>query len=575
MSRRAGLLLVLFLWCAGLQATQVVEHPFAGITYIQRTETLPRAVNIHIVEIDLTAPGIRFKLTPRHGRLETVRQTSLDWLNQEHAQVAINGHFFLPFPSKDPDADLIGFAASDGNVYSGFETPAQSFAIVANAPALNIDPSNHAGIVHRDAAFPDGTHIQEHTTVWNAVAGSAQIVTKGVKTIPTYTGPPDATGLLTPGGSGTNQYSSAKSWYDVATARTAIGLSEDSRTLVLFTVDRAGGSLGLTVGEVADTLIRDYRVYNALNLDGGGSTTMAMENPVTHSGEIVNASSDKAGARSVGSNLAVFANRAPMPQNPSPMVEHTRAHPRLEQKQPEGRREKLALGTLFLPAKLKRKASTPLLFFFHGGAWLPEVAAARDGRTAVVAIQIGAGSSVYANAFHDPKLFLALVREAEAKAGMRFAPITLGGWSAGCGAIRQILSTPESYDRVASVILIDGIHTGYVGGKPGPLESQIEPENLWIYVQLARDAMAGKKRVIITHSEIFPGTFASTTETSDYILKELGLLRRAIVKWGPMKTQELSEVRSGRFLLIGFAGNSAPDHVDQLHSLPEYLRWLK
>ena len=30
------------------------------------------------------------------------------------------------------------------------------------------------------------------------------------------------------------------------------------------------------------------------------------------------------------------------------------------------------------------------------------------------------------------------------------------------------------------------------------------------------------KRVIITHSEIFPGTFASTTETADYLLAQLG-----------------------------------------------------
>jgi hypothetical protein len=42
-----------------------------------------------------------------------------------------------------------------------------------------------------------------------------------------------------------------------------------------------------------------------------------------------------------------------------------------------------------------------------------------------------------------------------------------------------------------------------------------------------------------------------------------------------MGMQELSEVRAGKFLLIGYAGNSAPDHVDQLHSLPEYLKWLK
>jgi hypothetical protein len=38
---------------------------------------------------------------------------------------------------------------------------------------------------------------------------------------------------------------------------------------------------------MADLLIREYRVYNALNLDGGCSTSLAMENPVTHAGELV------------------------------------------------------------------------------------------------------------------------------------------------------------------------------------------------------------------------------------------------------------------------------------------------
>ncbi len=80
--------------------------------------------------------------------------------------------------------------------------------------------------------------------------------------------------------------------------------------------------------------------------------------------------------------------------------------------------------------------------------------------------------------------------------------------------------------------------------------------------------------MVVTHSEIFPGTYASTTETTDYLLAQLGLHRRPVLKWGPMGLQQLSEVRAGRFLLMGFAGNSAPDHVDQLHASPEWLRLL-
>lgn len=258
-----------------------------------------------------------------------------------------------------------------------------------------------------------------------------------------------------------------------------------------------------------------------------------------------------------------------MPQNPSPMVEHTRAHPRLKQERPAGRRENLELGTLYLPVARPRA----VLFFFHSAPWLPELAGARE-KVAVVAVQGGSGSSSYARLFEAPERWGRLLAEAESKAGGTFGRVFLGGWSAGCAAIRQILKTPASYARVDGVLLIDGIHTDYADAKPGPLESKLGTANLAIWEQLGRDAIAGRKRVLITHSEIFPGTFASTTETADYLLAQSGVPRRAVLKWGPMGLQQLSEARSGKFLVLGFAGNSAPDHVDQLHALPAWLKWL-
>jgi hypothetical protein len=263
-----------------------------------------------------------------------------------------------------------------------------------------------------------------------------------------------------------------------------------------------------------------------------------------------------------------------VPQNPSPMVEHTREHPRLTKETPPGRRVDLELGTLFVPEGVKKTQGVRLLFFFHGGDWLPEVAAAYQRNMAVISVQVGPGSATYANLFADPLRFPKLIADAEGKSGLKFGEVNLGGWSAGCGALREILKEPTCYKRVSRVLCIDGIHTGYVNGTPGPQESQTDTDNLQIWLQIGRDAMAGKKRLIITHSEIFPGTFASTTETADYLLREWGLRPHAVVKWGPMKTQTLSEVKKGRLLVIGFAGNSAPDHVDELHSLPQYLRWL-
>jgi len=261
-------------------------------------------------------------------------------------------------------------------------------------------------------------------------------------------------------------------------------------------------------------------------------------------------------------------------QNPSPMVEHARPHPRLKEESLAGLREKLSTGTLFIPAKLARRTSLPLVLHFHGGTWLPEVAANTSGRFAAIAVQSGSGSAAYAKPFAAAGSFAAMLREAEQKSGKRFGPVILTAWSAGCGAVREILRVPENYARVDKVLLIDGLHASYVSGKPGPLESELVAENLDIFLQFARDAVGGRKTFLVTHSEIFPGTFASTTETADWLLSKLSLRRRPALRKGPMGLQQLSEAGSGRFRVIGYAGNSAPDHVDQLHSLPVFLKWL-
>jgi Phosphodiester glycosidase len=289
----------------------LVSQPFVGVTYIDRMEALPRPVHMHIVQIDLAAPGLRFKLSAPAGSREVVRQSTVDFLAQEGAQIAINAHFFLPFPSSDRDAWLVGIASSEGEVFSAFEAPEQAFAIVRDAAGLNIDRENHAVIVHDDPRRADEMHVLEPAALWTTVSGSAQIVTDGAKTVPAYLDAQHPDAALKPGGPG--NFSNEKSWYDAVTARTAIGLSRDGRTLTLFTVDVRGGSEGMRVGEVADVLTTDYGVWNALNLDGGGSTSMAMEDPATHTRSMVNESSDNPAGRLVGSSLAVFARSIPRP----------------------------------------------------------------------------------------------------------------------------------------------------------------------------------------------------------------------------------------------------------------------
>ena len=81
--------------------------------------------------------------------------------------------------------------------------------------------------------------------------------------------------------------------------RTAVGFSRDSTTLILLTVDgRSENSGGMTLIELAD-MMRKLGAWQAMNFDGGGSTTMVIDSAV------VNAPSDSTGERAVGNALLV------------------------------------------------------------------------------------------------------------------------------------------------------------------------------------------------------------------------------------------------------------------------------
>src|SRR5437660_2554153 len=269
-------------------------------------------------------------------------------------------------------------------------------------------------------------------------------------------------------------------------------------------------------------------------------------------------------------------------QNPSPMVEETRAHERLSPMELHGITRSFAgpMGKpveLFVPESARTSDVIDLVVHFLGAAWLPEQAVARlAGHTVVAVVNIGAGSGVYHRAFADPTAFDSLLagvtREVSAANGRtaRIGRVTLVGFSAGHGAVRAILREPRHFARVDAVLLLDGMHTSYVPeGTVLAAGGALDPPNLTAFADFARAAVRGEKRFVVTHSEIFPGTFASTTETADWLLRALGLRRTPVIRFGPRGMQQLSEVRAGRFELLGFAGNSGPDHIDHLHAMPE------
>jgi hypothetical protein len=278
----------------------------------------------------------------------------------------------------------------------------------------------------------------------------------------------------------------------------------------------------------------------------------------------------------------MLVNAQQTPQNPSPITDTTRPHPRIAQVEVAGKRTELTTlkgAILFAGPKVKTQKAVPLFIHFHGVSWLMEYHIAKHfPNAALITVNLGSGSRVYGNPFSEAQMFQNLIDEAskilELKKG--WSSITLVGFSAGYGAVRAILRHEANFKIVNNVLLLDGIHASYVPEEKRLADGGIiKADDLDSFIKFAREAVAGKKSFLISHSEIFPATYASTTECVDYLLTTLSLKAKTKLKNGPIGMQQLSELNMKGFHIRGYAGNTGADHGDQLQAMPEWLKLLK
>jgi len=261
-------------------------------------------------------------------------------------------------------------------------------------------------------------------------------------------------------------------------------------------------------------------------------------------------------------------------QNPSPMTESIRSHDRVSADNCIGERIAWELQDkplrLFIPENFTPDSGINLNIHIHGMPDVSEYAICHKSSHLMLTIN-GGSSSDYENLFKEGDTFTQLLNQVAQKSGVKeFSSITLSGWSAGYGAIRALI--PRYTELIANIILLDGLHTSYIPEnqtlyKGGKLDSI----KLGPFLQFAEKAMKGEKQMLITHSSVFPGTFASTTECTEYLIKSLGLKRNSVLQYGAVGMQQVGEIKSGNLLILSYAGNSAPDHVDHLHALRYFL----
>jgi hypothetical protein len=260
-----------------------VSFPFEGIKRTHRTTTIPRPLNINILEIDLSNPAISFLVTPGGPECddpdtdiqeEVLSRRTTTFVADYGVQVGINGAFSEP--AEEPHYEyqpraVLGLAVSDGLQYSTDD----------GMPALTFPQFPQSGTAYIGwAQFP--------TDVYNAVGGNKMLVENGE--------PVDAS-----------------TWDPIGGAlekhpRTSSGLSADGKTLIIIVVDgrQTGFSEGVTLPEMEEYLI-EFGAYNGVNHDGGGSSTMVFEG-IDGNPTIINYPSDAAGERIVSNHLGIFSD---------------------------------------------------------------------------------------------------------------------------------------------------------------------------------------------------------------------------------------------------------------------------
>lgn len=222
------------------QPAPIERELFVGVHYTREVQREPWPMVAHIVRVDLTAPGIAFQTTPadRSAGMEFRAQTTGEFLRRSGAQLAINGGFFEPYrveglfdyyPHSGDPVDVWGMSVYDGQFASR-------------------DHGLRSLVIERDGSARIDDHV---TTGWQVISGQPLALNASPK-------------------------------LDLAAGarrhpRTAVALDDERRTLLLVVVDgrQPNYSEGATLGELAD-LIRRHGGTTAVNLDGGGSSTLAV-----------------------------------------------------------------------------------------------------------------------------------------------------------------------------------------------------------------------------------------------------------------------------------------------------------
>lgn len=250
-----------------LEAPKIRAAPFT----VERLALAGPVTGI-LVKVDLSDPRVQVKIAladnrdpdgdgPSVGTLDTPSNIA----RKNDFDITLNASYFAAPIAKDVDGKKIRYFVGNGAHPVGWHF---SDAKLITSPAS--DKLRATMIVHEDGRITIKDQVKKLPADTKfAVSGNAMMLTDGVITTPT---PPANDTARNP--------------------RSAVGLSANGKTFIMLAIDgRSDKSRGVTLAELA-AILKNYGAENAINLDGGGSTSLIIKDPGTGVFSIANQPSD-------------------------------------------------------------------------------------------------------------------------------------------------------------------------------------------------------------------------------------------------------------------------------------------
>ncbi len=256
------------------------NEPWPGIFIHSETRTNP-PTRLFVAEVDLTNPKLHLRVAPGGpdpdgaGKWETTLMLPTKIADREKFDLVINGDFFIARGVNDGEGTNAAFRAEQWAYTEGpAMTDGKTWSIGTNArPSLVVYTNGTVGIE---------TLLRPAADDYEVVGGNVMLVQDGA-----------AVAHLN----------------KIRHPRTVVGLNAAKTRLIVMIVDgrKPGIAIGMNYDELAAEMLR-LGCHDAVNLDGGGSSVLAVRDAATGEMKILNEPTDGR-ERAVADVLGISVNQ--------------------------------------------------------------------------------------------------------------------------------------------------------------------------------------------------------------------------------------------------------------------------